>query len=327
MKVLVLTNMYPTSDNPAFGTFVADQVKDIRAAGVEVDVLLVNGRESSLNYIKGFPRLWKQLRQHKYDLIHAHYTFSGLIAKAQWSCPVVLTYHGSEIHADHTPTWLYNLSKLTTRLVQRVIVVSEQMKKNLGDASVTVIPCAINLDHITPIDRAEARQQLNLAPDKPLVLWAGQPQQAVKRIHIVKDAIEIVKKTRPEAELIILSGQPHSVVPAYMSACDALALTSSHEGSPMVIKEAMACNLPLVSTDVGDVAQVIDGVEGCYLSGPDPQDVAEYLLKILASGQRTKGRQKIAYLSSENVTQQIISIYNQLCPPQRRITKEGNLRV
>ncbi len=308
MKVLVLTNMYPTPDDLAYGTFVGDQVEALRSAGLDVDVLFIDGRKSSLNYLWGISRFWKRLLKNRYDLVHAHYVFSGIIARMQWCCPVVLTYHGSELGRASTH-WLYILSKWTSNIAQRVIVVSEPMKKRLQKDTIYVIPCAINFEQISPIDREEARRQLNLPLDKPLALWAGEHWQPVKRVYIVEAAMKIVQQSCPQAELIILSGQPHTVVPIYMSACDVLALTSAHEGSPMVIKEAMACNLPIVSVDVGDVAQVIEGVESCYLVEPTPEDVAAHLLKILRSPRRTRGREKIGYLSADKITPQIIAVY------------------
>lgn len=322
MRVLVLTNMYPTPDNPAFGTFVAREVEALRDCGVEIDVLFINGRKTTFNYLWGIFRLWQLLLKNSYDLIHAHYTFSGIIARMQWRCPVVITYRGSELHVGQTH-WLFILSKLLKYTVQRTIVVSEPMKNRLRDESAYVIPSPVNFEKVYPTDRKEARQQLNLPLDKPLVLWAGEHWVPVKRVYIVKAAMEIVKQTCPEAELIILSGQPHAVVPVYMSACDVLVLTSAHEGSPNVIKEAMACNLPIVSVDVGDVARVIEGVDGCYLVEPTPEDVAAHLLIILRSPRRTRGREKIGYLSSDIISRQIIGIYNELCEPKRRIRLES----
>ena len=317
MRVLVVTNMYPSPERPAFGTFVRDQVEDLRRAGIEVDIFYIEGRQSLRNYVAGIFRFWRQLTQQRYDLVHAHYTHGGLIARLQFLYPVILTHHGSDLLSS-TRT-VMKLSRVLHPLFSRVIVVSKQMLDIFNDNRTVLIPCAIDLEAMKPIPVVEARQQLGLSPEKPLVLFAGQHWQRVKRFELLEQAMSLVKQRCPEAELVIVAGKPHSVIPLYMSACDVLALTSRSEGSPMVIKEAMACNVPIVSVDVGDVAQVISGVDGCYIAEPTPEDVAEKILLTLTARQRTRGREKITHLGSGPITQRIISLYNELCRPNRRV--------
>jgi teichuronic acid biosynthesis glycosyltransferase TuaC len=314
MRVLIVTNMYPTPEQPAFGTFVKDQVEDLQRAGVDIDVLFVNGSKGRMNYLWGIFRFWWRLLKRRCDIVHAHYAISGFIARLQPFYPVVVTYHGGEVK-DHVPRWLWSLARRGPRMFDRVIVVNRHEKEILNhDAKVRVIPCGVNLAKFRPIPLAEARQKLGLPMDKRLVLWAGQYWQPEKRFELVEASLEVLKQTCPEAELVLVSGQPHSVIPIYMSACDVFVFTSWSEGSPMVIKEAMACNLPIVSTDVGDVAEVIEGVEGCYLVEPTPENVADKLFQVLKSRQRTNGRDKIKRLSSDPVAQRIIAIYDELCP-------------
>jgi len=317
MKALIVTNMYPLPDQPAFGTFVKDQVDSLRQAGIEVNVFFINGRESRLNYLWGVFRFWAHLaRNRDYDVIHAHYVLPGIVARMQFWRPVVLTFHGVEIL--NPLRWLATLSRLVHPLFERVIVVSQREKDALNDPKVIVIPCGIDLDDFEPMSLAEARAQLGLPKDKSLILWAGEYWRAQKRFHLVEEAVALVQERLPEAELIVVSKQPHSVVPVYMSACDVLVLASAYEGSPMVIKEAMACNLPIVSTDVGDVAEVIEGVAGCYLVEPNAEDIADKLLRVLADRRRTAGREKMARLSSQAIARRVIDVYNELCPPERQ---------
>jgi teichuronic acid biosynthesis glycosyltransferase TuaC len=192
-------------------------------------------------------------------------------------------------------------------------VVSQAQKNVLQDPNIALIPCGIDFDEMRLMSQREARQQLELPLDQKLVLWAGEYWQPVKRYHLVEKAMVLVQKEHPDVRLVRVSGQPHSMIPYYMNACDVLVLTSSYEGSPMVIKEAMACNLPVVSTDVGDVAQVIEGVKGCYLCEPTPQDVADKLMTVLSWGKRTNGRQRIGHLDSRNVARQVADLYKELC--------------
>jgi glycosyltransferase involved in cell wall biosynthesis len=363
MKVLVVTNMYPTPDMPAFGTFIKEQVDSLTRSGVEIDVLFANsskikptgrpkrvltkgqaggniqtGSHSARNvgklsltlrfldsllhhlsafltfgfldslqhYLWAFPRLWARLLTRRYDLIHAHYVFSGIIARAQFLYPVVLTHHGSQVFQG----WEAPLCRLVSKFVDRTIVMSPEMKArgHLGDAS--IIPCGINLDFFRPIPSRQAREELGLPQDKKLVVFIGEYYKWNKRWDIAQAAVKILKEKNPDVELVLVSKQPHDVVPKYLYASDALVLVSDSEGSPMVIKEAMACNLPIVAVPVGDVAEVIGGTEGCYLCSQDPHDVAEKLEMALQRGRRTNGRDKIAYLDNSIISQKIIGIYN-----------------
>jgi teichuronic acid biosynthesis glycosyltransferase TuaC len=312
MKVLVVTNMYPTEEQPAFGIFVQEQVEALRKAGVQVDVLFVNGRKSRLNYFWGIARYWRTLLKGDMDIVHAHHAITGLLARLQLCRPLVVTYHGTEV-SNIVPSWLSFLARRGARIFDRIIVVNKT-EQNLvsNDEKVRLIPCGIDLDKFQPISRDEARHALSLPVEKPLVLWVGQHRQWVKRLDLAEKAMQVVKQQLPEAELVVVSGQPHSVVPTYMCACDVLLLTSRYEGSPMVIKEAMACNLPIVSTRVGDVAELLDGVDGCYLVEPDPEIVASRLVRVLESGRRTSGRVRIEHLNSEAVARRVISVYDEL---------------
>jgi glycosyltransferase involved in cell wall biosynthesis len=309
MNVLVVTNMYPTPAMPAFGTFVQDQVEALRAAGLAVDVFFVNGRESKVNYARAFPRLWRVLAGKRYDLIHAHYVLAGIVARAQWRYPVVLTHHGGEVLGH--PRWQGWLSRLVTPLFDEVVYVSEELRRALRDRDGWVIPCGVNFDDFRPEPRSAARAALGLPTDRRLVLWAGEPWRPEKQFHLVERAMAIVRSHLPDADLIVLQKKPHAVVPAYMSACDALVLTSAVEGSPMVVKEAMACNLPVVSVPVGDVPDVVEDTEGCALTTWDPSDIAAALVSVLRDQRRTNGRVRMDRYRHDHIARRLVDVYRQ----------------
>jgi glycosyltransferase involved in cell wall biosynthesis len=328
MKVLVVTNMYPKKDWPSFGTFVQEQVESLRNNGVKVEVLFVDGWKSKLNYLWGVFRLWGRLLTHRYDLIHAHYVFSGIIARTQFFCPVVLTHHGQEFWSwQFIPCWII------THLVDKVILVSKEMYERLKYKKAVIIPCGINFDLFRPIPRVKAREELNLPQDKKLVIWVGQYTRPEKRFDIVKEAVALAQRKDPAIEFVLVSNKPHHMVPLYMNACDVLLLVSDAEGSPMVIKEAMACNLPIVSVPVGDVPEVIGDTDGCYLCTQDPTDVAQKLHLALSNRRRTEGREKIKHLELSNISWKIIAQYQEVLrdkkphalPWLRRGVKEGIL--
>ena len=156
MRVLMLTNMYPYEGDPSFGTFVHEQVRALRALGVQIDVLFVDGRRSRWNYLVGYPRLWRQLAYVRPDLIHAHYVFSGLIARAQWGLPIVQSFHApGEMH-----TYQGWLCKRLVPWVDAVIVTSTDHKARLGYGRAQIVPCGVDLALFVPRPRDEARAEL-----------------------------------------------------------------------------------------------------------------------------------------------------------------------
>ena len=306
MRVLKVTNMYPTDDRPQFGIFVRQETESLRSLGVDVDVLFTDGQASKLNYLRGYRQLWQRLRKREYDLVHGHYIFGGLIARAQTRYPVVITHHGPEVFM----TWEKYPCRLFTRWFDTVIVRTEEMRRRLGIKDAHIIPGGINMDLFQPRDKQDCRAQLELPPDKRLVLWAGE-RRGEKRFGLASTAMSILQEQVPDAELVPLSGMPHTNVPDYMNACDALVLTSEAEGSPNVVKEAMACNLPVVATDVGDVREIISHTAGCYVCRMEPADVASKLQSALALGGRTTGREAVRHLELDAVSRRIIDVYEQ----------------
>ena len=323
LSVLVVTNMYPRPEAPSHGVFVGDQVESLRRLGVDVDVFFMNGRGNKLNYLWAYPRLWNTLRKKRYDVIHAHYVFSGLVARAQWQAPVVLTHHGPEVFM----TWERHVCRLATPWFDRVIVVSPEMRERLGYKDAIVIPCGVDMQRFAPISQKEARLRSGLPQDKKLVLWAGEHFRPEKRFEIAEEAMRRLTAEDPSVELVLLSGRPHADVPVYMNAADVLLLTSDAEGSPMVVKEAMSCNLPVVSTAVGDVPDVIGGTAGCFVTSQDPADVVTNLKRALSFGKRTNGREAVAHMELDEISRRIIDVYHDAIGDKRHasepVTPEG----
>jgi len=195
--------------------------------------------------------------------------------------------------------------------MDRVIVTSQAVADSLGQPGVTVIPCGVDLDLFRPMPQAEARRRLGLDLEARYVVYAGR-RGPEKRLDLIKDAVARLQVDDPSVRLLVLTEKPHRVVPFYFNAADVLVLASDFEGSPMVIKEAMACNLPIVSTDVGDVASLIGDTEGCYLCGQTSEDVAVKLHQALSFGQRTNGRDVVRHLSLEAIAGRIIEVYREV---------------
>ena len=200
-----------------------------------------------------------------------------------------------------------------------VIVVSEQMKAYLPPSvAAHVIPSGIDFGLFRCLPRDEARLKLGLPLNERLVLFVGRPTQARKRFEISKRAVEILNRSLP-SKLIVAWGVDHTEIPTYMNACDVLVFTSMQEGSPNVVKEALACNLPIVSVPVGDVALRIQGIEGCLLCADDsPETVAAALELVLRREQRIAGRDSVKNLNEKIITRQVMRIYQSTLVKRRQ---------
>lgn len=304
MRVLTVTNMWPSPEAPQFGVFVARQAEELHATGVEVDVLFVNGRRSRLEYARGVPRFRKRLRGAGYDLVHAYYVFSGVIARAQRGTPVVLTLTGVEALRG----WQARLSWAVARTVDAVVVRSEEMRGRLALPDAPIVPAGVDLDLFRPLPREEARRRLGLEQGGGIVLFIGEPRPE-KRLDLLRAAVELLRADGAQVRLRLVSGRPQDEVALHLNAADALVLASEGEGSPGAVKEAMACNVPVVAVDVGDVAQVIRGTEGCHIVERTPEDFARALGDVLARGERTRGRDAVASLSWPAVTERLLQVY------------------
>jgi len=268
MRVLLVTNLWPREPHySTCGVFVKEQVDTIRKLmpSIAFDLLLIKGQERKVNYLLAPFRVWRATRSVCYDLVHAHFGLAGVAARLHGLAPLLVTLHGSDVT---TRTLKAAISKwVARRWADGVIVTNAQMKELLGRHDAQVIPCGVDLEMFRPLDRAQSRAELGLPHDRRLVLFPGDPARALKRYDLFAAAVRLVQECDPLVEPIVLfkPGRTREAVPRVMNACDVLVLTSDFEGSPMVVKEAMACNLPIVSVPVGDVAGRLAGLDGCYL--------------------------------------------------------------
>jgi teichuronic acid biosynthesis glycosyltransferase TuaC len=320
MKVLIATSIYPTKENPARGTFVRTQVEYLKRAGVEVELLVLQGRSRKLMYAKAILELRRRLANSSIDLVHAHYSYVGIVARAQRKVPVVVSYCGDDllgtVNTLGKPTLFSRLAVLAGQLLSKkadaVIVKSQGMASKLDRIDVHVIPNEIDLELFKPMDKTQARSILGLEPLKKYLLFAANPDIPVKRFTLAKAVAEEMSRQDPAVELLVVYKEPQRRLPLFMNASDALVFTSYQEGSPNVVKQAMACNLPIVSTDVGDVREIMGNTEGCYICNPDVEEFSRSLTEILHVRKRSKGREQVQHLSGPAVAQRIIRVYEQV---------------
>jgi teichuronic acid biosynthesis glycosyltransferase TuaC len=304
LRVLVVTAMYPQPNAPDAGIFVAEQVDSLRRLGLDVDVLFMDTRRSRFNYLGGCRQVLLRTRRARYDLIHGHYGYAGLVARCQIGTPVVVTLHGSDVNlATQRP-----FSRLAAALADETIVVSAALARLAHLPSAHVIPCGVDLSAFRPMPKDEARLMLGIDPHARVVLFPSDPARSVKRFDLFQAACS---RIHPSPEVLTLAGHPHARVPLYLNAADCVMLTSDTEGSPVVVREALACNTPVVSVDVGDVRQHLEGVEPGAIVPASAEALATAVEHILVSGRRSNGRERVKHLALDAIAGRVSSVYHQ----------------
>ena len=199
-----------------------------------------------------------------------------------------------------------------SRHIDAVIVKSQKMANKLKGNNVYIIPHEVDFEVFHPVEKEHARTVLGLDLCKKYLLFAANPQIPVKRFTLAKTVAEQLNKDDPSVELRVAYKEPQDRLALLMNACDALIFTSYQEGSPNVVKQAMACNLPIVATDVGDVREIIGRTEGCYVCKPDVSEFVKCISDILRHPQRTRGREQVQHLAGPVVARRIIDVYEQV---------------
>ena len=325
IRVLMVTSQWPRAKWGGTPTFIVRQAEFLRAAGVDLDVYHFKGGRSPLNYLRAWWGLRRRLWGNHYDLIHAQFGQSAM-AVLPSRHPLVVTFRGDDLQgilADDGQLTvagrvLRAISRMVARRAQAVIVVSEHMKQDLDPGtSASVIPSGLDLELFRPLPREEARRRAGVTPGERVVLFVGKPTQARKRLALAQEAVEILNRTLP-ARLLVGYGVPHTEIPWLMNAADVLLFTSRQEGSPNVVKEALACDLPVVSVAVGDVPTRLAGIEGCEVAADDePATLAAGLERVLRRARRVAGRQAVAELDEHVLTQQVLGIYRRVVAGSR----------
>jgi glycosyltransferase involved in cell wall biosynthesis len=300
------------------------QVETLEKAGVEVDTIVPPGRHttagresrSPTDYLRFFPQVLRESLG-DYDLIHANFGLTAPMALAQVRLPVVLSLWGSDLHGEFG--WL---SRLCARRCDAVVVMSEGMASELHQEC-HVIPHGIDFEKFRPEPKSEARATLGWDPDVRHVLFPYSSDRTVKNYPRSERVVERAReRLDAPVKLQTVSGVDHDEIATYMNAADVLLLTSDHEGSPNTVKEALACNLPVVSTRVGDVPERLDGVRPSAV-GDDDAELADALVDVLADPRRSNGREAIANLRLERTGARIRDVYETVARTDGAATDES----
>ncbi len=276
MRVFIITTEWPTEKNPHAVPFLTQHVNILRESGIEVEVFHFHGTQNPINYLLSWQRIRKTPFWKKADILHAHWGQSAFLTLFS-NKKRVITFHGSDLQGivdrigriTIKGRILIALSKWMATLADYCIVVSAKLIPILPNKcrNVRIIPIGIDTQEFHPMDKKTSRETLDLDQNDKIVLFMSDPNRTEKRFAFAQKAIEKFQIQHPELRirLLVVSGVDYSTIPYYINSGDVLLLTSTHEGSPTVVKEALACKVPIVSFDVGDVAERINGIDGCYL--------------------------------------------------------------
>ena len=286
--------------------FIQVQIDSLSDMGVEVSLFRVVGG-GIRGYWHNLWKLRKKIQQDKIRIIHAHYALCGYLA---WlaaigtSCKVVVSLMGNDMKYTHLNHFC------AEKLWAKTIVKSQEMAQRLHVNDVVILPNGVDIQQMTVLDKSEAKSICGFRTDRKYIIWCSQIDREEKNFALAQQAVRALNDDC--VELVPLQDIKHKDMNVYMCAADILLLSSKHEGSPNVVKEAMACNLPVVSTNVGDVAWLSKGVEGMYVADNQTvNDLCLCLRRALQFGGRTNGREQLIHLglTSQIVARKLYSIY------------------
>ena len=323
MRVLMICPELPAAETPGSMAPTARQIRSLQTAGIDTDVVDMSG-VPKLKYLMVIPKIRRLID--RCDLIHAHFGYCGWLAKLAplgkfASKPVVMSYMGDDLlgtrkNEQGELEWFSRVmvaaNRRLAKRVTEVIVKSQEMAALVAPVPASVIPNGVDTSVFAPQDRQHAREQLGLPKDQRLVLFPGNPEYACKgypfAANVCQRASELLGTP---IRLIPLWNIDPDEVAVYMNACDAMVMTSLSEGSPNVVKEALACNVAIAGVPVGDVEEQLANVSGCHCLPRETEPFANGLIDLLRHHPRSAGREAIEsrQLDLPSVAERIIQVY------------------
>ncbi len=307
----------PKPESKASMIFVERQIESLLAAGVGGRTFHLKSRTAPGMVFREWRRLREEIREFHPEIVHAQYgTATALLSVVATRLPLIVTFRGSDLNPDtakgRVRCWFGRLmSQIAACRAARVICVSEQLVGRLwwGKSKVTIVTSGIDCRVFCPRPRGEARAALGWGADERIVLFNGS-HRPLKRPDLARAAVEVARGKCGPVRLVELDGtQTPDLIPVMMNAADCLIVTSDHEGSPNVVKEAIACGLPVVSRDVGDVRQRLGKVAPSQVTGDSPRELGEALAEILRCPVRSNGPQAVGEFSLDAIAAKIIAVY------------------
>ena len=270
MRVLIVAS----GNTKAASPFIIEQVESLKKIDIHIEYFLIKGKGWT-GYLKSLSKLKKKIKNKKFNLIHAHYGLSGLLATLQRKIPVIITFHGSDININKNYKWSFIASRLSSK---NIFVHKDQPKKlkvMLNEKD--IIPCGINLKIFQPKDKVALRKKLDWDQKKVYILFSSSFDKPVKNVNLAYKSTQNIKNS----ELIELKNYTKIELSNLMNAADLLLVTSFSETGPLIVKEAIACNCPVVSTDVGDVKEIIVKRKNSFVTSYNPKEIEAVIKKVI----------------------------------------------
>jgi glycosyltransferase involved in cell wall biosynthesis len=312
----------PSADNPGSMAPAARQIESLKPLGIEPVIHDMRGLPK-LKYLQAIPKIRKLARN--VDLVHAHFGYCGWLAYlAQWpgslKKPLVMSFMGDDLlgspynEAGDLEWFSKQMARTNIKLSKKVtsVITKSREMADLLPVDVTVIPNGVDVKIFQPLEREIACEKLGIESTGIRVLFPGNPDNPRKRFGLAQKAVEVAQsKLGQEISLIPLWNVSPDDVPFIMNSCDAMLMTSLIEGSPNVVKEAMACDLPTIGVPVGDVHEMLLGVKGCYRTSDQAEEIGSRLKDLLDSDRVTNGRDVVFErgLDLASVAQRVCDVY------------------
>jgi glycosyltransferase involved in cell wall biosynthesis len=300
--------------------FIRNDIAAIERCGVIGNTFTLSSRSSLPILINESRRFRREVKRFKPDLIHAHYgTVTAFFSAMLTRKPLVITYQGSDLnHFWHSnplrsPTGRV-LSQLAALRAGRIICVSEKLRRRLWwkRARASVLPSGVDTAIFHPISKSEARTKLGWGQQEKIVVSSAGTDPPRKRLDLAQASIRAAESLCGAIRFVVLDGRTeHRDVPIIFNASDCFLMTSDSEGSPNVVKESIACGLPVVSVDVGDVRERLRNVRPSAIVSRDPEAIGKALAEILLESERSNGPQIIQDLSTDKIAWRTLRLYEE----------------
>jgi teichuronic acid biosynthesis glycosyltransferase TuaC len=323
-EVLIVVNTWPNEDNPAYGIFVKRQVESLVRARLRCDVLYLRGYRSPTAY--PLAAAWFASRSRsiatRYKLVHAHAGETALAARCQIGAPIIASYQGDDLLGSPAPDGSLtrqgriraSVVRHHARLLDATVTKSTEMAEALPRAARArnhVIPNGVDTETFKPIPRGDARNRLDWGDDELVALFcATKPHAPSKRRWLAEAACADAARRlgRPVTLKVADKVEPQRV-PLLMNAADCLLVTSSIEGSPNTVKEALMCNLPVIATPAGDIPSLLESVSRSRVCEPDEAVLGGALAECLATRERSNGRDASGWLADDAIARRLLALY------------------